>query len=236
MKQRNLNALVCILCMCKGIVKLATKTCNLFCDYAPWRRDISGKSWWGCASRYSKSCPYFRPQKCHSQLPFSDLAQNIIGSLSDLKLSRLEHQHKIHSKFACYLKFSFFLIHLELKQQKRSNSPIVPSKTMIPDSRPTRKRSRRLKTETTQIAPYPLGRHIYTYMAYGSYALLSSSFEWYTVKCLTRVKKSTLSECLGIQHESSKEPGPPFYMVIRATCILGDLGATSLVDKMFVYQ
>ena len=33
MKERNSNALVCILCMCKGTVTLATKTCNLFCDY-----------------------------------------------------------------------------------------------------------------------------------------------------------------------------------------------------------
>ena len=29
-------------------------------------------SWWGCAARFSKSWPYFRPKKCHFQHPFSD--------------------------------------------------------------------------------------------------------------------------------------------------------------------
>ena len=66
--------------------------------------------------------PLFQTQKCHSPHPFSDLASNIIGSLSDLKLLRLESRHKIHSEFACYLSFLFIW---ELKQQKRSNSPIV---------------------------------------------------------------------------------------------------------------
>ena len=33
MKERNSNALACILCMCEGTVTLATKTCNFFCDY-----------------------------------------------------------------------------------------------------------------------------------------------------------------------------------------------------------
>ena len=46
-------------------------------------------------------------QKCYSPHPFSDLASNIISSLSDQKLFRLERQHKIHSEFAWW---SFFLI------------------------------------------------------------------------------------------------------------------------------
>ena len=46
-------------------------------------------------------------QKCYSPHPFSDLASNIISSLSDQKLFRLERQHKIHSEFACYRSFLY---------------------------------------------------------------------------------------------------------------------------------
>ena len=51
----------------------------------------SGKSWWGCAAQIRT---LFQTQKCHFPHPFSDLASNIIGSLSDLKLLRIEHQQK----------------------------------------------------------------------------------------------------------------------------------------------
>ena len=101
-----------ILCICKGTVKLATKTwlvLRLVCSRGGWGEGgTSGKSWWGCAARYSKSCPYFTPKMLFSH-PFSDLASNIISSLSDQKLFRLERQHKIHSEFACYrsLLYSF---------------------------------------------------------------------------------------------------------------------------------
>ena len=84
MKERNSNALVCILCMCKGTVTLATKTCNLFCDYfAPGGGggggSTSGKSWWGCAARYSKSCPYFRPKNVIFNTRFQTWPQTLLA-------------------------------------------------------------------------------------------------------------------------------------------------------------
>ena len=90
---------------------------------------------------------------------------------------------------------SFFLIHLELKQQKRSNSPTVPSKT-IPDSRPTCKRSRRFQTETTQI-PYPLGRHIPIWITVVMHCFRVASSDYRELSHVSE-KKSTLFECQGI--------------------------------------
>ena len=134
--------------MCEGTVTLATKTCNFFCDYfAP--KGGGGEYFWEILVGVF-------------QHPFSDLASNIIGSLSDLKLlSGLESHHKIHSEFSCYLSFLFIW---ELKQQKRSNSPIVPSKT-IPDSRPTCKRSLYPFSHRNDTNTIPLGA-AHTYMAY----------------------------------------------------------------------
>ena len=108
MKERNSNALVCILCICKGTVKLATKTCNLFCDqFAP---GVGGVRLGNLGVGVPPGTPnpaLISHQKCRSPHPFSDLASNIISSLSDLKLFRLERQHKIHPEFACYLSFLY---------------------------------------------------------------------------------------------------------------------------------
>ena len=41
------------------------------CSWPP-EEDTPGNSWWGCASRFSKSWPYFRPKKCYFPHPFSD--------------------------------------------------------------------------------------------------------------------------------------------------------------------
>ena len=55
-------------------------------------------------------------------------------------LLRLEQQQKIFLKIHFELAyFSFFLTHLELKQQIRSYNPVAPLKT-IPGSRPKRRK------------------------------------------------------------------------------------------------
>ena len=110
MKERNSNALACILFMSKGTVTLVTKTYNLFCDYfspGVWGGGYFWEILVGVCRPVLQILPLFQTQKCHSPHPFSDLASNVIGSLSDLKLLRSESQHKIHSEFACFLAFLF---------------------------------------------------------------------------------------------------------------------------------
>ena len=43
----------------------------------------SWELWWGCAARFSKSLPYFRPQNWHSPHSFSDLVLKIHTLLSE---------------------------------------------------------------------------------------------------------------------------------------------------------
>ena len=41
----------------------------------------TGNSWWGCAARFSKSLPYFKPNKCHFSPPFQTWRLNSIPIL-----------------------------------------------------------------------------------------------------------------------------------------------------------
>ena len=88
-------------------------------------------SWWGCAARFSKSLPSFRPKNVIFHTRFQTCLWEIMSSLF-----RLERQQtrflKILFEFAY---FSFFVIYLKLKRQIRSYIPAVSSKT-ISDSRP----------------------------------------------------------------------------------------------------
>ena len=107
-------------------------------------------SWWRCATRFSKSWPYFRPKK------FSDLASKIHTRFQTwpprncIMLERQQRVFKIRFEFAYYF---FFFIHLELKLPIRSYSP---SNTIYT----------RFQTETAP-KPYPLPfGAAHTYMAY----------------------------------------------------------------------
>ena len=100
-----------ILCICKGTVKLATKTwlvLRLVCSGGGWG---GGGYFWeilvGVCRTVLQILPLFHTKNANSPHPFSDLASNIISSLSDQKLFRLERQHKIHSEFACYRSFLY---------------------------------------------------------------------------------------------------------------------------------
>ena len=83
----------------------------------------------------------FQTKKCHFHTRFLPGLKNSYP-FSDLPEQKLCHHQldqnaskkilKIHFEFAY---FSRFLFHLDLKQQIRSYTPVVPSKA-IPDSRP----------------------------------------------------------------------------------------------------
>jgi len=98
----------------------------------------------GGAARFSKSWPYFRPKSVIFHTRFRTKTLKSIPvfrpGLLDIVLSLLRWERqikdfslKIHFEFVYYSIFLSF--HLELKQQIRSYTPVVPSKT-IPDSRP----------------------------------------------------------------------------------------------------
>ena len=60
--------------------------CNFFVNVP---RGTPGKFWWGCACRFFKSWPYFKPKKQHFT-SVSDLASKKIMS----SILTLEHQQK----------------------------------------------------------------------------------------------------------------------------------------------
>ena len=115
---------------------------------------------------FSYSWPYFRPKYLifytRFQLRPTKSTPRSRAGLEEILLSSLRFRAqtkrflKIHLEFAYYL---FFLIHLELKWQLRSYTPVGPSK-IITDSRPKWGNSNtRFQTKTAQ-RPYPLGRHM----------------------------------------------------------------------------
>ena len=79
---------------------------NCLCDRHIWRLFVDlvyhttpgGGCFWeilvGVCCPVLQIQTLFQTQKCHFPHSFSDLASNIIGSHSDLKLLRLEHQQK----------------------------------------------------------------------------------------------------------------------------------------------
>ena len=78
---------------------------------------ISGKSWWGCATRFSNSGSYFRQKLSLSTPVFSPKITYICLKSYQIRI------------------LSCFLVHLELKWQIRLYTPVVPLQT-IPGSRP----------------------------------------------------------------------------------------------------
>ena len=97
---------------------------------------LGSLAWWGCAARFSKSRPYFRPKMSFFTPVFRPGPKEIMSSLH-----RLEQQQKrfliIHFQFA---HFSFLLTYLKLKRVIRLYAPVVPSKT-IPYSKPKRRKN-----------------------------------------------------------------------------------------------
>ena len=93
-----------------------TGPCPFFLAFLPqW--GISGKSWWGCATRFSKSWSYFRQKLSLSKPVFRPKITYICLKSYQIRI------------------LSCFLVHLELKWQIRLYTPVVPLKT-IPGSRP----------------------------------------------------------------------------------------------------
>ena len=105
------------------------------------RGGIPRNSRWRSTTGFPKSWPYFRPKNVISTPVFS-LGSKIHSFFRRTwaeitsSLVRSERQQKkilkIHFEFAY---FSRFLFHLDLKQQIRSYTPVVPSKA-IPNFRP----------------------------------------------------------------------------------------------------
>ena len=108
---------------------------------------MGGYSWWGCATRFSKSWPHFQTQKCHFHTPFQKCPVKYIsvfqpGGLTNAThvslgniLSSYQEPITLKSISKSHITLTLFLIHLELKRQIRSCTPVVPWKTMpvIPD-------------------------------------------------------------------------------------------------------
>ena len=93
-----------------------TGPCPFFLAFLPqW--GISGKSWWGCATRFSNSGSYFRQKLSLSTPVFSPKITYICLKSYQIRM------------------LSCFLVHLELKWQIRLYTPVVPLQT-IPGSRP----------------------------------------------------------------------------------------------------
>ena len=69
-------------------------------------------SWWGCAARFSKSWPYFRPKNVifHTRFLTWPLSRNYVI------ITKLESKQKILQIHFELAYFSFFLTHLELKR------------------------------------------------------------------------------------------------------------------------
>ena len=115
--------------------------------------------------RFSKSWPYFRPKYLffytRFQLRLTKSTPRSRAGLEEILLSSFRFRAqtkrflKIHLEFAYYL---FFLIHLELKWQLRSYTPVGPSK-IISDSRPKWGNSVPF-SDWIGPKPYPLGRHM----------------------------------------------------------------------------
>ena len=107
------------------------------------REGTPGNSWWGCAARFPKSWPYFRPKKCHFPDPFSDqgpvsrksrkltgrkavvvyVQERGFNSLASNIIKLSVNETKCNFSFL----LSFFLTHLELKRSIRLYTPVVPS-------------------------------------------------------------------------------------------------------------
>ena len=115
--------------------------------------------------RFSYSWPYFRPKYliCYTrfQLRLTKSTPRSRAGLEEILLSSFRFRAqtkrflKIRLEFAYYL---FFLIHLELKWQLRSYTPVGPSK-IISDSRPKWGNSVPF-SDWIGTKPYPLGLHM----------------------------------------------------------------------------
>lgn len=92
--------------------------------------------------------------------PVLRLALKNPGLFSDLKLLWLGRQQKDFLKSFSNSHIFFFVIHLELKQQK------VPYAAVVRDTRFQTKVYTRFQTETGQKPYPPLGRHILQYTAH----------------------------------------------------------------------
>ena len=108
---------------------------------------MGGYSWWGCATRVLQILTPFSDQKCHFHTPFQTCPPKYISvfqpggltngtyvSLGKI-LSSYQEPITLKSISKSHIPLTLFLIHLELKRQTRSCTPVVPWKTMpvIPD-------------------------------------------------------------------------------------------------------
>ena len=119
-----------------------------------------GNSWWGCAARFFKSWPCFRPKNVISvPHPFSDQTFKIHTRFQTWSLGR-EYLHKsankkilqIHFEFA-YFSFLLELKHLNTFTHSRSSLKKIRFQTQIG------KVCTRFQTKTAQKS-YPMGQQI----------------------------------------------------------------------------
>ena len=86
------------------------------------RKDTPGNSWLGCAARFSKYCPYFRPKKVIFHIRFQRTRTRFQtwprrNYVIITKNSNNKDFFKIHFQCVC---FSFFLSHKEFLDSQRS--------------------------------------------------------------------------------------------------------------------
>ena len=98
----------------------------------------------------------FQTQKCHFPHSFSDLASNIIGSYSDLRLLRLEHQQKdvLKSISNSHIIFLSYLFGIETTETFTRSHSSLENHTRFQTK--MCKVYSRFQTETAH-KPYPLG-------------------------------------------------------------------------------
>ena len=122
----------------------------------PGGESTTGNSWWGCAARFSKSWPYFRPKNViyHTRFLTWPLGRNYVIIT---KLERKQKILQIHFElayFSFFLTYSFgietikTLIHARSSLENHTRFQTKMGKAYT-----------RFQTKTTQ-KPYPIGRHI----------------------------------------------------------------------------
>ena len=136
------------------------------CHPPPPPGGTPGNSWWGCAARFSKSWPYFRPKNvifhtCFQTRPLTSIPVFRPGLQAEIMLSllRLERQQKnalnpFRIGTFLFLSYSFGIELINMFIHSRSSL-----KNYTRFQTKMGKVQTRFQTKTAQ-KPYPMGRHI----------------------------------------------------------------------------
>ena len=132
------------------------------------RGGTPGNSWWGCAARFSKSWPYFRPKNvifhtCFQTRPLTSIPVFRPGLQAQIMLSllRLERQQKnalnpFRIGTFLFLSYSFGIELINMFIHSRSS---LENHTRFQTKMTNVYTYTRFQTKTAQ-KPYPMGEHI----------------------------------------------------------------------------